>query len=454
MNILGISEGFHDAAVCVLRNNKIIFASQAERFSGVKNDKWIHSNQLPKTEKYKPDVIAYYEKPFRKNLRRLYSGQGWKKNTTNFDVSFGHHESHAAAGYYTSPFNECNVLVIDAIGEWDTMSIWKGSVQNGYMGQKTHTLKKLSSWKYPHSLGLLYSAITQRIGLKPNEDEYITMGMSAFGESKYNLEDHLWENNHRGVGNIYPEARPEDLASSIQDLYERELLKLVELCPHENLVIMGGCALNCVANSKIKGKNIWIMPSPGDAGSALGAAALVLKKKLKWKHPYLGTLILNNVNPKEVVKELLENIVCGIANGRAEFGPRALGNRSLLGDPRYDIKDTVNDIKKRQKFRPFAPAILEEYADEYFEGPMNEYMQFVAKAKHDYSSVTHVDGTARVQVVKKDCGSVIRSILEEWYDETGCPMLLNTSLNIKGKPMVDTWDNAVEFSKLYNVKIF
>jgi carbamoyltransferase len=280
------------------------------------------------------------------------------------------------------------------------------------------------------------------------------MGMAAFGEPKYNLEDQLWENNHRGVGNIFPKARSEDLAASVQALYEREFLKLVEMCPHENLVIMGGCALNCVANSKIKGKNIWIMPAPGDAGSALGAAALVRKKKLKWKHPYLGTFIGRGVNAQEVVEELLENKVCGVANGRAEFGPRALGNRSLLGDPRYDIKDTVNNIKQRQKFRPFAPAILEEYADEYFEGPMNEYMQFVAKAKHDYNSVTHVDGTARVQVVKKSCSSAIRQILEEWYDKTGCPMLLNTSLNIKGKPMVDTWDNAVEFSKLYNVKIF
>ena len=147
------------------------------------------------------------------------------------------------------------------------------------------------TWKYPHSLGLLYSAITQRIGLKPNEDEYITMGMAAFGEPKYDLEDQLWRNNHRGVGNIFPKARSEDLAASIQDLYERELLKLVEMCPHENLVIMGGCALNCVANSKIKNKNIWIMPSPGDAGSALGAAALVLKRKLKWRNPYLGTFI-------------------------------------------------------------------------------------------------------------------------------------------------------------------
>ena len=445
MNVLGVSEGFHDAGVCLLRNDRIYFASHSERHSRKKGDKWIHPTQLPKSKINKPDIIAYYEKPFRKNLRRIYAGQKWQKPRRKYDAYFGHHECHAAAGYYTSPFNECNVLVIDAIGEWDTMSIWDC---------KDNKMKKRTSWKYPHSLGLLYSAITQRIGLKPNEDEYITMGMSAFGEPKYDLSDLLWNNNHKGVGNIYPKAEASDLAASIQDLYERELLKLVELCPSENLVIMGGCALNCVANSKIKGKNIWIMPSPGDAGSALGAAALVRKKKLKWKSPYLGTLICRPVNTKEVVKELLQNKVCGVANGRAEFGPRALGNRSLLGDPRYDIKDTVNDIKKRQKFRPFAPAILEEYADEYFEGPMNEYMQFVAKAKHDYTSVTHVDGTARVQVVKKDCGSVIRSILEEWYGETGCPMLLNTSLNIKGMPIVDTWDDAMEFSKLYNVKVF
>ena len=131
-----------------------------------------------------------------------------------------------------------------------------------------------------------------------------------------------------------------------------------------------------------------------------------------------------------------------------------MGNRSLLGDPRYDIKDTVNEIKQRQKFRPFAPAILSEFADEYFDGPMNEYMQFVAKAKHDFKSVTHVDGTARVQLVKKNCGSIIRSILEEWFEQTGCPMLLNTSLNIKGKPIVNTWDDAEEFSKKYNVNVF
>ena len=445
MNIIGISEGFHDAALCLLQNSKILYASQSERYSKVKNDPWVHPDQWPKADRYQPNIVAYYEKPFRKNLRRLYAGQSWQKPRVNYDYSFGHHQSHAAAGYYTSPFDECNILVIDAIGEWDTISVWKA---------KNNLMDKVYSRKYPYSLGLLYSAITQRIGLKPNEDEYITMGMSAFGNPKYDLEYLLWENNHRGVGDIFPEASVEDLAASVQVLYERELLKLIEMCPHENLVLMGGCALNCAANSKIKGKNIWIMPAPGDAGSAIGAAALVLKKKIKWRSPYLGYPILQGVPVKSVVRELLDNKVCGIANGKAEFGPRALGNRSLLGDPRFDIKDTVNQIKRRQLFRPFAPAILEEFKDEYFEGPMNEYMQFVAKAKHDYSSVTHVDGTARVQVVTKDCGSNLRFILEEFYEQTGCRMLLNTSLNIKGQPMVNTWEDAEEWSKKYNVAIF
>ena len=435
--IVGISEGYHDAAVSIIENNEIVFASHSERYSGIKNHMWISPN-MP-TNRI-GDVVAYYEKPLLKNIRRKLSGQSWKKTRTPYDVSFYHHQSHAAAGYYTAPFDDCNIIVVDAIGEWDTVSIWDN-------------MKKIKSWKYPYSLGLLYSAITQRIGLKPNEDEYITMGMAAFGEPRYDLDYLLWRNNHSGVGNICKDAYPEDLAASIQALYERELLKLVEMCPKENLIIMGGCALNCVANSKIKGKNIWIMPSPGDAGSSLGAAALVNKRKLKWKAPYLGYNIDRPVYVKGVVDELVENKVCGVANGRAEFGPRALGNRSLLGDPRYDIKDTVNNIKRRQRFRPFAPAILEEFKDEYFDGPMNEYMQFVAKAKHDYSSVTHVDGTARVQVVKKDCKSVIRQILEEWYERTNCPMLLNTSLNIKGKPMVNTWEDALAFSDKYGVQV-
>ena len=441
MRVVGISEGYHDAGYCVLDGDEITHASHSERYSRVKNDPFIHVDQILENVQNVNDTVAYYEKPFWKNLRRLYAGQGWEKVRTKYDVSFGHHQSHAAAGYYTAPFDDCNILVIDAIGEWDTITIWDN-------------MKKIKSWKYPYSLGLLYSAITQRLGLKPNEHEYITMGMAAFGEPRHDLEPLLYQNNHMGVGNILPTVKRVDLAASVQALYEEKFLELVDMCPKKNLILMGGCALNCVANSKIKDKNIWIMPSPGDAGSSLGAAALVYKKKVKWKHPYLGYNINRDINPKDVVKELLKNKVCGVANGRAEFGPRALGNRSLLGDPRYDIKDTVNKIKQREMFRPFAPAILEEYADDYFDGPMNRYMQFVANAKHDYNSVTHVDGTARVQLVEKDNVSILRPILEEWYEQTGCPMLLNTSLNIKGQPMVNTWEDAKEFERKYNVPVF
>jgi carbamoyltransferase len=316
-------------------------------------------------------------------------------------------------------------------------------------------MKKVKSWKYPYSLGLFYSAVTQRVGLKPNEDEYILMGMAAFGEPIHDLSDLLYRNNHKGIGNYLPGAKDVDLAASAQALYEKELLKIIdENCKHKNLVFMGGCALNCLANSKIENKNIWIMPNPGDAGSSLGAAALAIRRKLKWEGPYLGYNIDRPINPKRVAEYLVSNSICGVSNGRAEFGPRALGNRSLIADPRRDIKDTVNLIKRRQMFRPFAPAILEEFADEYFEGPMNEYMQFVAKAKHDYKSVTHVDGTARVQVVKQSCKSVIRPILEEFYILTGVPMLLNTSLNIKGMPMVNDESDATEFESKYNVRVF
>ena len=435
MITLGISEGFHNSSVCYVENGEILFASESERYTGIKNDSWVPGEFL---EMYDYDNMVYYEKPFKKNIRRLLAGQSWEKTRYKYDNYYSHHLSHAAAGYYTAPFRECNILVIDAIGEWETITIWDN-------------LKKLRSWSYPYSLGLLYSAVTQYLGYKPNEEEYIVMGMSAFGEPRYNYEYLLYENNHRGIKTL--EGSPEDIAASIQKLYEDELLKLVKMCPKKNLILMGGCALNCVANSKIKGKNIWIMPSPGDAGSSLGASALK-QGKINWKHPYLGYDIDRHINPKEVVDDILENKIVGVANGKAEFGPRALGNRSLLGDPRYDIKDTVNEIKKREKFRPFAPAILEEFADEYFEGPMNRYMQFVANAKHDYKSVTHVDGTARVQVVEKDCKSVIRPILEEFYEKTGVPMLLNTSLNIKGKPMVNTEKDADAFMKRYNVNVW
>lgn len=436
MTILGLSYGFHDAAYCYLEGQDIIEAHHSERHSRKKNDKNLHVDVIGFT--------VFYEKPFKKNIRRLLYGQSWKKRNKH-NVYIDHHWSHAAAAYYTRPFKEEPVcVVIDAIGEWDTASIW-------------YNKKKKWSMKYPKSLGLFYSAITKYVGLKPMEDEYILMGMAAYGTAT-DLSDLLYTNLHRGYigpklqGSIY------DVAAGAQALLEKEIISIMKRARKysSNLCYGGGVALNCVANTKVHSMfdNVWIFPNPGDAGSSLGAAAAYLDKPLNWIDPYIGTNIEREINPKEVVQHLLDKSVCGVANGRAEFGPRALGNRSLIADPRLDIKDTVNDIKMRQKFRPFAPAILEEFAEEYFDGPMSEYMQYVAQAKHDYKSVTHIDGTARVQIVKPNCRSIIRPILEEWYEQTKCPMLLNTSLNVKGKPMVDNANQAEGFEKLYGVKVF
>jgi carbamoyltransferase len=422
MNILGISEGSHDAAWCLIKDGEIIEAHHIERHTQIKNDKWLQQKLLPKA-----DVVVRHENLNELNKRRKISGQDERKENIKCDVECNHHLSHAWAGWATAPFNDCDILVIDAIGELETAAVYE--VRN-------EKWKLTWTMNYPQSLGLIYSAVTDLLGYKPMEEEYIVMGLAAYGEPNIDLSYLLNENCHKGIKTI--PRYPQDVAASVQKLYEDELLKIVKKhCHHKNLILMGGCALNCVANSKINNKNIWIMPNPGDAGSSLGAAAFVYNKKLKWKDPYLGTNIKSNYTPKNIARFLYEHNHCGVADGRIEFGPRALGNRSLLADPRLDIKDSINNIKQRQAFRPFAPAILEEYANEYFEGPMNEYMQFVAKAKHDYKSVTHVDGTARVQIVKKNCKSILRPILEEWMDLTNCPMLLNTSLNVKGKPMVN-----------------
>lgn len=438
MQVVGLSYGFHDAAYCYLDGIDIVEAHHAERHTRKKNDRNLHAKF--------DGFTVFYEKPFKKNIRRVLYGQSWV-NRQSHDAYIDHHWSHAAAAYYTRPFDQEPVcVVIDAIGEWDTASIW-------------YNKKKKWSMKYPKSLGLFYSAITQYVGLKPLEDEYILMGMAAYGKNPVDLSYLIEYNLHKGCrGQYIPAASKEDIAAGAQQALEAEVIKIMTRARKYSsyLCYGGGVALNCVANSKIYPMfdDMWIFPNPGDAGSSLGAAAAYLDKRLNWIDPYLGTNIDKQVNPKQVVDYLLQHSYCGVANGRAEFGPRALGNRSLIADPRKDIKDTVNQIKQRQKFRPFAPAILEEWADQYFTGPKNQYMQYVSKANHDFHSVTHVDGTARVQVVKKDCKSIIRPILEEWYERTNCPMLLNTSLNIKGMPMVDNEGQARGFEKMYGVKVF
>ena len=224
---------------------------------------------------------------------------------------------------------------------------------------------------------------------------------------------------------------------------------------------MGGCALNCSANSLIKDyfKNIWIMPNPGDSGSCIGATQKYMKQRIEWKTPYLGRDIPGEYPTENVLNHLInsKDKICGIASGRAEFGPRALGNRTLCADPRgNDIKDKVNEIKKRQKFRPFAPMILEEYVDEYFDGPAGPYMQFVAKCKHpkDFPAIIHKDGTSRVQTVNKQQHPDLHDLLTRFKDKTGCPMLLNTSLNIKGMPIVNDEQDAFDFGKHYQTLVF
>ena len=382
-----------------------------------------------------------------------------------------HHDSHAAAGFFTSPFDEAVVLTVDAIGEWDTVSI------STAVGNK---IERKETIKYPHSLGILYSAFTQRCGLKPAEEEYILMGMSAYGEPKYKddiYEDFvqqnpfkLKQNLHRGLGDWHPEADIMDIAASIQDVTVECLANLWHKASQytnnrpKNLVYAGGVALNCAANSQLANMglfdNIWIIPNPGDAGSSIGCIAAAEKQHLQWNHPFLGHNIEGEYPVDAIIKELETNKMCGVANGRAEFGPRALGNRSLLADPRGpEVKDLVNGIKRRQKFRPFAPAILEEDVHEYFTLPKavknTPYMQFTAPCTHGkaFPAIIHYDNTSRVQTVSKSDNPGFYELLKTWKAKTGCPMLLNTSLNIKGQPIVNDVADGKAFEQKYGVKV-
>jgi carbamoyltransferase len=492
MNILGISAGFHDAAISIInRQGDILFAGHSERYSKLKNDADISPDLLSEIRNYEIDTIAYYEKPWRKQLRRLISGEGveWNKLTTKqiiLDqtrpwlpnipkniVSFNHHLSHAAAGFQTSPYDRATVVVIDAIGESDTISIYGAKYDS--RGQAHY--KKLWGQTYPHSIGLFYSAMTQRAGLKPNEDEYILMGMSAYGKRDlgdvishhfvHNEVDILFKQNfHAGIPSNYLEyVHDADIAAGTQDLLETLVYNVMHRARDfnwsTNLVYMGGVALNCLANRNLGEyfEKIWIMPNPGDAGSSLGAAALAYGGRLSWRDAYLGHDISGAYPVNGLLDRLLSNDIVGVASGRAEFGPRALGNRSLLADPRgKDIKDRVNEIKRRQQFRPFAPVILEEMADQYFDfhsGWTNShYMQSVARCRFPdrYPAICHVDGTSRVQTVPKN-GSGIRELLEKWFVMTDCPMLLNTSLNIKGEPIVNDRADADRFEQKYGIKV-
>jgi len=489
MIIWGISANSHDAAVSVWNNKDLQFAAHSERYSKVKNDGDLHPELIKEAGYWgKPDLVVWYESNILKTFRQFTAGQGWlwsennvkdylKKFNIDCSIHVGtHHRSHAAAGYYTSNFNNATVICIDSIGEFETLTIWKGIGNN---------LTKWYSQGYPHSIGLWYSAMTQRIGLKPNEEEYILMGMAAYGDPYrlYNciLEDFFHsikapkikfrQNLHKGAQWWRPDLTTEqdifDIAAATQSIYIDLLRNISTYAKYhlgsKNLVLMGGCALNCVANSEITEDwdNVWIMPNPGDAGSSIGAVTAYIGEHVTWTGPYLGTDMGQKYPIGPLMRSLNKDKIVGVATGRAEFGPRALGHRSLLADPRgSEIKDLVNAIKRRQRFRPFAPAILEEYVHDFFDMPKNigksPYMQFVGKCRHPdlYPAIIHHDGTSRVQTVGPNDSIGFRLLLENWYEDTGCPMLLNTSLNIKGQPIVNDQSDARAFEQKYNVKVF
>lgn len=481
MIIHGINDSSHDAAISVIKNGEIVFAAHSERYNKQKNtfkiDKQLIEEALQHGE---PNIVAYFEKRNLKKIRKtIYGGINGDYNNLykNFypqylntkETQHTHHYSHACAGYFTSPYNEATIVVIDAIGEFETTTAWQAN------GTK---IKKIFSQKYPTSYGLFYSAFTHLIGLKPNKEEYILMGMAPYGDpNKYFKEinnlfpkhNHQKQNFHKGVKNWpHPIENLQtkcDIAAATQKVFENRLtelmLKIKSKTKNKNLVYMGGCALNCTANTKLHNiwENIWIMPNPGDAGSSLGAALATHKTHVEWTGPYLG----HQINGKYPVQEILDTLqtdrIVAVANGKAEFGPRALGNRSLLADPRHnDIQKLVNNVKQRETFRPFAPVITEEDASHWFQmDRASPYMQHTYKClqSNKIPAVVHIDGTSRVQTVNHQQHPGLHEVLKKWGALTGIPILLNTSLNIKNQPILNNEKDVKKWAKTYpTVKIF
>ena len=423
MNYLGISTGFHDSAISLIDDTgNILFAGHSERYTKHKHDKHLSMDIVTDMLSYSTsrDIeVHYYERPLMKYLRQLYSGE--KPALANISAkhiigegllhkitdgcgdkvhTHNHHLSHAAAGFQTSPYNDATVVIIDAIGEFDTISIYNAWYENGIA-----KYKKLWGRHYPNSIGLFYSAMTKRAGLKPLDEEYILMGMAAYGNTRplremsntliESFSDVTFkENLHIGAPDDFIKGADDmDIAHSAQLIVEQMIMSVISkarmLGGSKNLVYGGGVALNCLAN-RLLGEyydNIWIIPNPGDAGSSLGAACLGYGKRVNWTNAFLGYDIVGDYPVNKLLDHLVTSGIVGVASGRAEFGPRALGHRSLLADPRgTEIKDKVNEIKRRQKFRPFAPVILEEHADMYFDMPHgfdnSRYMQVIARCRH------------------------------------------------------------------------
>lgn len=566
MNILGISCYFHDAAAALLCDGRLIAAAEEERFTRKKHDYEFPQHAIDfclgagGIQASDLDYVAFFEKPFLKFQRLLLSTmQTFPRSQRVFREAmvswFGdklwikqliqkrlgvrpskiifseHHLSHAASAFFCSPYDEAAILTVDGVGEWATTSLGIG---------KGNNIKLFKEIRFPHSLGLLYSAFTAFLGFEVNEGEYKVMGMAPFGKPRYvdkvhklvhigsdgsfelNLDyfsfhystdrtfngkfEELFGAPRDPKANFftsasgYPSyfgAKPAnyeelskqnqyyaDIAASIQAVTEEILLSMARYIHQETgqkkLCMAGGVALNSVANGKILREKlfdeIYIQPSAGDGGGAIGAALyayhMVLGKPRKFimEHAYWGEehspgeiekfLKENNIRHQRiddddkllerVVDRLQEGKVIGWFQGRFEWGPRSLGNRSILADPgRADMKDIVNTkIKFREPYRPFAPSVLVERADEFFDLPQParhypaRFMLYVVDVKEDkrdvIPAITHVDGTGRLQTVDSVTAPRYYQLIQRFGEATGVPVLLNTSFNLKGEPIVNT----------------
>ena len=483
----GLSAGGHDAAIAVVQDQTVVFAAHAERYSRIKNDPNLNDDLIGAAMDYgSPDVMVWHERPWLAKTREIWAAQWAAVMRPSVEqqlhalglsdlpwVTVSHHHSHAAGAYYTSGFHNAAVLVVDAMGEWDTTTLWRG---------RGTRLTRVGGRRYPQSLGLFYSAMTRRCGFKPNEEEYIMMGLAALGDPHRLLRRMMadiieitpwWPfyrcrfNLHRGCDWWLPaETNTADIAAAAQWIYTEVMRCLSSWAKikagSSNLVLCGGGALNCVTNSVIAKsglwEQIWIMPNPGDAGNSLGAALAHLGQPVTWPGPYLGTKIQGAYPVTRGLETLQSAQLVGIANGPAEWGPRALGNRSLLGDPRlHNIQQLLNRAKKREPFRPFAPVILAEQAGDCFELLQvdHSYMQYVVRCKQpqQYPGIVHVDGTSRIQTVTAAQHAGLYQLLQQWHAATGCAMLVNTSLNVKGQPLVNSEHDAMAFQQAYGITV-
>ena len=566
MNILGLSAFYHDSAAALVQQGEIVAAAQEERFTRIRHDAAFPAKAVEyclRAGGLSPadiDAVVFYEKPFIKAERLLETYLGtapsglrsfvaaiptWLTEKSNIarvirremgktvkaPVLFTeHHESHAASAFYPSPFERAAILTVDGVGEWATTTIGTGEGHRIRINEEIH---------FPHSLGLLYSAITYYTGFKVNSGEYKVMGLAPYGEPRYAplIYQHLidlhedgsfWLNQeyfdyctgltmtNEKFNELFggPPREPEskltqkemDLAASVQVVVEDAMMRLVRRAHAstgmDNLCLAGGVALNCVANGKILRngpfKNLWIQPAAGDAGGALGAALMVWHQMLdkprttngkdsmkgSWLGPeYSDAEIASYLDSVGAVSEKLsdadlagrvaqlmaEEKVLGWFRGRMEFGPRALGARSIIGDARSPkMQAQMNlKIKFRESFRPFAPCVLHDHVSEYFdmEGE-SPYMLLVASVARDKQrpvtseqdqlwgidklnvarssipAVTHVDYSARIQTIDPERHGMFHCMMQRFYELTGCPVIVNTSFNVRGEPIVCTPEDA------------